>query len=431
MPTRQQFDVVIVGASVGGCTAAALYARRGLRVALLERTHDAGHYKKVCTHYIQPAAIETLRKLGLDAKIEAAGGVRNQLEVWTRWGWVRASHRGAVGYGYNVRRETLDPLLRTIALETPGVEYFPGVAAAALVRDGRGRICGVADGGRNEFVAPLVVAADGRNSRLAELAGIPARCHRNDRFTFFTYFRGLPLRSGGNSQYWHLHPNLAYAFRNDGDTTLLGVWLPLSELQSFRQDAMASFRRFWAEVPEAPNLDDGQPLGELLGITKIDNCWRPAAAPGLALVGDAATVMDPIWGTGCGFAFLAADWLVERTAACLANPWRRPAALDRALRRYRRLHRARLRGHYWHAASFSRLRELNLAEQQLFSAATRDPVVADCVLRYLGREVGVSHLAGASGFWRALLVNAGLISRRASWLPSPSLRPNELTSLET
>ncbi|HEX4148831.1 MAG TPA: NAD(P)/FAD-dependent oxidoreductase, partial [Pirellulales bacterium] len=411
MTILKQFDVVIVGASVGGCTAATLYSRRGLSVALLERTHDDRHYKKLCTHFIQPVAVDTLRKLGLDEKIEAAGGLRNQVEAWTKWGWIRASSPAAVGYGYNVRRQTLDPLLRTMALESSGVHYFPGTAASALLRDGQGRICGVAaDGGRVEFVAPLVVAADGRNSRLAELAGIPVRNHPNQRINYFTYYRGLPLRSEYNSQYWHLHPNLAYAFRNDDNTTLLGISLPQSKLSAFRQDPMTSFRRFWATVPGGPHLDDGQPLGELLGIIKFENAWRPAAVPGLALVGDAATVMDPIWGTGCGFAFASADWLVECTTPCFASPSSPPRDLDRALRQYAWLHRARLRGHYWHVTDFSKLRKLNLAERLLFSAATRDSTVADCVLRYFGRTAGVSHLAGASGLWRALLVNLGFIS---------------------
>ena len=38
--SEQDFDVVIVGASVAGCTAARLYAQRGARVALVERRPD-------------------------------------------------------------------------------------------------------------------------------------------------------------------------------------------------------------------------------------------------------------------------------------------------------------------------------------------------------------------------------------------------------
>src|SRR5262245_2494611 len=116
MATSSHYDVVVVGASVGGCTAATLYARHGLRVALLEQTSDPSHYKKACTHFLQPVAMRAIRKLGLDRRIEAAGGRPNPLEVWTRWGWIRATPPGSVPCGYNVRRQTLDPILREMAI---------------------------------------------------------------------------------------------------------------------------------------------------------------------------------------------------------------------------------------------------------------------------------------------------------------------------
>lgn len=52
MTARIDFDVAVVGASIGGCAAATLLARRGLRVALIERHHDPNCYKQNCTHYI-------------------------------------------------------------------------------------------------------------------------------------------------------------------------------------------------------------------------------------------------------------------------------------------------------------------------------------------------------------------------------------------
>ena len=50
------FDVLIVGASIAGCTAATLFARHGLSVGLVERQTQTDAYKKVCTHFIQSSA---------------------------------------------------------------------------------------------------------------------------------------------------------------------------------------------------------------------------------------------------------------------------------------------------------------------------------------------------------------------------------------
>jgi flavin-dependent dehydrogenase len=70
---RPDFDAVVVGARVAGCTAARLYAQRGARVALVERRPDLDAYKTVCTHYIQPSATPTIERLGLAGPIEERG----------------------------------------------------------------------------------------------------------------------------------------------------------------------------------------------------------------------------------------------------------------------------------------------------------------------------------------------------------------------
>jgi menaquinone-9 beta-reductase len=409
------YDVVVIGASVGGCTAAILYARRGLNVALVEKSTDLMHYKKICTHYLQPAAVDTIRRLGLTELIEEAGGLRNDLEVWTEWGWIRGTDPVTPGHGYNVRRQTMDPILRRLAIETPGVSFHAGTSVCDLIRDHSGRVAGVVVEdrvGRTELCARLVVAADGRTSLLAQLAGVDSHVHANNRFTYFTYYRGVPLSTAVTSQYWHLSPNLAYAFRNDDDTTLLGIFLPRSELHTFKTDPMGNFRRFWDRVPDAPLLGAARPICELRGITEIANQWRPASAPGIAFVGDAAMVLDPIWGTGCTFAFLSADWLVAQTAPAFGAGHHVLKALDQGLERYRKQHRSRTCWHYAHITSFSQVRPHNLFERLVFSAATRDSLMANRVMSYFGRTVGPLHLAAPAALCRAALVNLGALGRR-------------------
>lgn len=417
--TTNNFDVVIGGASIGGCTAARLYAQRGLRVALIEKSQDLSQYKKVCTHYLQPAVRDTLRKMGLVEPIEAAGGQRNELEVWTKWGWVRSDDGATIGQGYNIRRQTLDPILRRLTVETPGVSFFPGTAVRGLQHNAAGRICGlVAEGttGTREFNAPLVVAADGRHSRIAQLAGIPAHVSENDRFTYFTYYRNVRLNSRVNSQYWHMHPRLAYAFQNDDDTLLLGIFLPRSELRAFKTDPNRNFRRFWDAVPDGPLLGAAEPIEELRGMTEMPNHWRRAAMPGLGLVGDAALALDPIWGTGCSFACLAADWLVEQTAPALGAERRTEQAIDRGLESYRKLHRSRTRWHFAHIAQFSRGGPMSFPERLVFSAAARDPKVATGLLCYFGRTVGPLSLFTPANLARAAAANlrAALTARISS-----------------
>ena len=115
MPSNSQYDVAIVGASIAGCAAAIFFGRAGAHVALIERDRDSAGYKKVCTHFIQASATPTLEKLGLASAIEDAGGLRNDIEIFTRWGWIVAPSEQTIRrptYGYNLRRSILDPMLR-------------------------------------------------------------------------------------------------------------------------------------------------------------------------------------------------------------------------------------------------------------------------------------------------------------------------------
>jgi 2-polyprenyl-6-methoxyphenol hydroxylase-like FAD-dependent oxidoreductase len=216
-----RYDIVVVGAGIAGCTAAILYGRSGARVAVVERHADAGAYKRLCTHYIQASATPTIRRLGLAERIEQAGGIRNEIELSTRWGWIRHPDRvdpGESAYGYNIRREMLDPMLRQLARETPGVELLFGGTVAGLLR-GNGSVAGVEiedrQGERRRFAARLVVGADGRSSRVAELAAMPQKTKPNNRFGYWAYYRNLPVASGEVSQMWLLEPDIGYVFPND------------------------------------------------------------------------------------------------------------------------------------------------------------------------------------------------------------------------
>src|SRR5690242_10578690 len=105
MTSDGRYDVAVVGASIAGSTAAILFGRRGLKVALIDRESAPKAYKKICTHFIQASATPTIERIGLASRIEAAGGIRNGLNVWTRWGWIRepnAPDGSPPPFGYNI-----------------------------------------------------------------------------------------------------------------------------------------------------------------------------------------------------------------------------------------------------------------------------------------------------------------------------------------
>jgi len=411
--TDRTYDVAIVGASIAGSAAATLFARRGLRVALIERAPDVAAYKTACTHYIQPSATAAIERLGLAERLDQRGAVRNSIDLWTRYGWAR--HPDDLPHGYSMRRQTLDPIVRQLAAHTPGVDLMLGHRVTELLEDD-GRVAGVratTPDGRELSVRPrFVVAADGRSSHLAKEARVPTRTWPNRRFAYWAYFGHLPLRTGSTAQLWFLDPRVAYAFPNEDDVTLVVFWGHKRELGDFKGDIDGAVRSRWAEIPDAPRLEDGEQLTSWLGQRDVPNVRRPAAHRGMALIGDAAQASDPVWGVGCGWAFQSAEWLVESTADALLGEH----GLEPALAAYRRRHRRELMLHHLVISEYSRGRRFMIPEKLTFAAAARDPAVARHIHSYAARLIPVSKFLSPVAGARTL---RALMRRRPDGQPAP------------
>ncbi|MFD7169647.1 NAD(P)/FAD-dependent oxidoreductase [Streptomyces violascens] len=401
------YDVVIGGAGLAGSAAAVLLARRGARVALLERRADPEAYKALCTHSITANAYPVLDELGLVPALEKAGAVRNTARWYTRWGWIEpkpAPMGPELPYAYNVRRSTLDPLIRTRAAETPGVDLLPGHQVTGLVREA-GRTVGVRAStpqGEREIRARLVVGADGKDSAVAKFAGSRTRSHENARFGYLAHFRGLPLH-GGIGQAWFLEPDMAYAFPNDDGVTVMAVLPEKKRLPAFREDLEGSFLSFIRALPEAPPIDSAERITKITGTVNYPLHSRRPTAPGLALIGDAALTSDPLWGVGCGWALQSAQWLTDAVAASATGR----GDLDRALASYAREHRRRLRGHQYLAADYARARPFNPVERLMFSAAARDESLARHMHLFASRLMGPRQFLNPAALARAAAVNIG------------------------
>ncbi|WP_406063599.1 NAD(P)/FAD-dependent oxidoreductase [Streptomyces sp. NBC_01077] len=406
------YDVVISGAGLAGSAAAILLARRGVRVALLERRSDPEAYKVLCTHSISANAYPVLEELGLIPALEKAGAVHNDARWYTRWGWIepRAAPDGpGLPHAYNIRRSIIDPMIRSHAAETPGVDLLLGHRVTGLVREA-GRTVGVRAStpqGEREIRARLVVGADGKDSAVAKFAGVPAREYENTRFAYLAHFRDLPLR-GGIGQAWFLEPDMAYAFPNDDGVTVLAVVPDKKRLPAFRDDLEGSFLDFVRALPEAPPIDSAERVSKFIGTVDYPLYSRKPTAPGVALIGDAALTGDPVWGVGCGWALQSAHWLTEAAASAATGR----GDLDSSLVAYARRHRRRLLGHQYLAADFAKARPFNPIERLMFSAAARDASLARHMHLFASRLIGPLGFLSPRALAKAAAVN--LRHRRAT-----------------
>lgn len=371
---RPDHDAVVVGASLAGCTTAILLARAGARVALVEKSPDPAAYKRICSHFIQASGVPVFERLGLLDPIIAAGGVRTHFHAWTQWGWIEAPEEEA-GLCLNLRRQVLDPLIREAAGSEPGVELMLGLTAERLLWEGE-TIAGVTvrnrDGHETKLRAPLTVGADGRDSRVAELSGVPVKTRPHGRIAYGGYFEGARPPLAPDTAMWLLDPQWVAAFPTDSDLTFYAAMVTKDRLPDFKRNPEEALVKIVSDVPEAPPIRQGRAIEPVLGKIDMLNRTRRQTAPGLALVGDAALAIDPLFGVGCGWALQSGEWLADAVAPALGGA----EPLSRGLSRYRRHHTRELRGHAYMLYDYATGRKMSPPEKLLFQAAVHDPAVA-------------------------------------------------------
>lgn len=334
----QQHDIVVVGAGVVGAALSLALARRGFKVALVERgepshAYDAAQYD-LRVYALAPASVDFLDDLGVWSSIQQQRACAYQaMRVWDDHPAQALSFEAAEIHapqlGYIVEN---DLLLNRLWAAMQGVDLYGHAAVASFTASDMGAVLGLSDG--VQLRAQLVIAADGAESRLRDMAGIETTgwaypqkaivCHvrteKPHRQTAFQRFLPdgplafLPLEDGRCSIVW--------------STTRADELLALDDENFCEQLTQALQGELGAVLNCTPRLSF--PLRLLHA--------REYVSDRLVLVGDAAHVIHPLAGQGVNLGLADA----QRLAAHLADAREhdRDIASPRLLRRYERARKA-------------------------------------------------------------------------------------------
>ncbi|HLM85213.1 MAG TPA: NAD(P)/FAD-dependent oxidoreductase [Solirubrobacteraceae bacterium] len=345
----ERVDVVVVGARCAGSPLAALLARRGLRVAVVERATFPRD--TLSTHAFQAQALAFLGRLGVAEKIRATGTtIVSRVEF--RQGELRFStsfpqRPGDIGGCASVRRHLLDPILADAAADA-GAELLMGAKVTDLVWED-GRVAGVRvvrDGAQSTITARLVVGADGRSSTVASIVG--ARKYNvtnNERFAYWSFFEGAQL---GPDPAFVLHrwdQRFVVGLPADSGLYQVMVMPELHELPHYRADLENSYMEHTLSCePVAETLAGAQRVGKVFGMLRWECYFREASGRGWVLLGDAGHFKDPCAGQGIQDAFRQAEALAPAIVRGLEGS---DAALDRTLAEWGHWRDHDAVGHYW------------------------------------------------------------------------------------
>jgi 2-polyprenyl-6-methoxyphenol hydroxylase-like FAD-dependent oxidoreductase len=320
--------------------------------------------------------------------------------------------RRDAAHGYNIRRVTLDPALRATAAAVPGVELIMGAKVHDLMSDVDGRVSGVvADiGGEHRRIrSRLVVGADGYTSKVAGLAGLPGRVSANNRFGYQAGYQNVEMPAGWTGALWFQEPrlNVNAIFCNNDGVAMLAAFHLKDRLVDFKRDREAALLGSFAALADAPDLSRAERVTNVIGTNDYPSITRRhMVRPGVALVGDAAMVGDPLNGTGCGWAFQSAEWLADAVGDALMSGGDKE--IDAGARRYQRTHRRTLLPHQFPNIALSQANRFNLLMTTMYGAAPHDHRVTDRLTAVATRNSSPLTL-----FDPLLLARAAIADRRA------------------
>jgi len=349
-----RYDVAIVGARCAGAPLAALLARAGARVVVVERASFPSD--TLSSHLFEADALAFLDRLGLSEALRATGA---PLVGWTdtrvedlRLSMALPQRPGDVGGMASVRRSLLDPLLADAAQES-GAVLHTATEVTALLED-RGRVVGVRAkdaGGERELRARLLVGADGRHSTVAKLCR--ARRYNvtpNQRLLYWAFFEDAATGARPTFLTHRWDERFILGIPSDSGLYQVLLWPEIAELDAFRADPTAAFGAHARTCePIAQSLAGARQVGKVLGAVRWEGFFREASGPGWVLSGDAGHFKSPSPGRGIGDAFLQADSLASAIIGELGNS---DAKLDAALARWGARRDREFAEHYWLAYDF-------------------------------------------------------------------------------
>jgi len=300
-----------------------LLARQGVDVLVLEKHAD--FLRDFRGDTIHPSTMEIMDELGLaDPLLNLPHTKTSRLRFRTPRGSATLADFGHLKtrfpyLAFMPQWDFLD-FVTDEARRYPNFELEMNAEVRELVEEG-GLVRGVryeTPDGTREARALLTVAADGRDSRLRELAGL--RVVGTAPPIDVLWFRISRRKGDPEEPTGYIGGGRFVVLINRGDYWQVGYVLPKGADRRIRAAGLESFRRSVGEaVPEvADRTDEIQDWDQVKLLSVQVNRLRRWFRPGLLCIGDAAHAMSPVGGVGINLAIQDA----VAAANVLAEPLR-------------------------------------------------------------------------------------------------------------
>jgi 2-polyprenyl-6-methoxyphenol hydroxylase-like FAD-dependent oxidoreductase len=427
---QKEYDLVIVGASLGGLALAFALRDAGLSACVIDTQVAFDEHALTWGHDLQPNALRALEVMGLVEEVKQAGAVHHHWyndrvggETLARWDYAMLPHSHP--YAVCVRAHVVRNLLRERAARLDGLDIFIPAEFRGYRREGDYQHVTIKTGAGEQVVRTrLLVGADGPRSRVRDAVGIRAsfRKYRHGWIDIIMARRDDDVTEGhvvfGRGEYLGIVPTRA----GELVTFHLTAARSLDEYKAIYGGDIEELQRQHARM--APILGDCiRNVREWKQMT-----WTPAikgraerwVADGVALVGDAVISVNPITSAG---ACLALEGGV-RLATVVKRCFQRGDFSAAALAPYEAWSRPEAESIQeigdWTAWAFTtRNPVIHLLKERMLRRLDTDDKMK---LRIMASSTGMHWLTQAKLDWRDGLAAAGLWPQRGQAAPRPATR---------
>jgi geranylgeranyl reductase family protein len=333
-------DVVVVGGGPAGTTAAAFASRAGLRTVLVDKAIFPRD--KSCGDAVCGESVEILRELGLEPLPLRQGFHRIRGEAFfnVRGDALRLPMGRDAGpptgrvTPYVIARELFDDMLFQHVKGLPSVSTLEGFTFTDLLRDGA-RVTGVvgtdSDGRQRKIPARIVMGADGALSRVAQVVGAYDFRERKQEHwvaAFRTYYSGVTDLADNLEIHFldTLMPGYLWIFPAANGMANVGAGMIESHVAPRNGTSRRNFKRLaYDAIASHPRLRP-----RFANATEVEGSFRgwqipcgserrKLAGDGWMLLGDAASLVDPLTGEGIANAMQSGKLAALYAARALAR----------------------------------------------------------------------------------------------------------------